>query len=62
MSVTMYSRPSPSDYDDWETVYSNKGWGSRDLIPLLKKVSNISILASDQSTQGLSDGDVPDRS
>ena len=43
--VTMYSRASPSDYDDWENVYGNKGWGSRDLIPLLKKVSSIPILA-----------------
>ena len=34
----MYMRPVPSDYDDWETVYGNKGWSSRELIPLLKKV------------------------
>ena len=41
----MYMIPVPSDYDDWENVYGNKGWGSRDLIPLLKKVSSIPILA-----------------
>lgn len=34
----MYTRPAASDYDDWETVYQNPGWGSKDLIPLLRKV------------------------
>jgi len=33
----MYMRPAPSDYDDWETIYGNKGWSSKELIPLLKK-------------------------
>lgn len=28
-----------SDYDDWETIHSNAGWGSKDLLPLLRKVS-----------------------
>jgi alcohol oxidase len=36
----MYTRPAASDYDDWETVYKNPGWGSKELIPLLKKVGN----------------------
>ena len=36
----MYTRASASDYDDWETVYQNPGWGSSDLIPLLRKVRN----------------------
>ena len=35
----MYTRAAASDYDDWEIKYSNPGWGARDLIPLLKKVS-----------------------
>ena len=26
-----------SDFDDWETVHHNPGWGSKDLIPLMKK-------------------------
>src|SRR5260221_12449096 len=34
----MYTRASASDYDDWKTVHENPGWGSEDLIPLLKKV------------------------
>ncbi|KAF8237035.1 alcohol oxidase [Tricholoma matsutake] len=33
----MYTRAAASDYDDWESVYENPGWGSKDLIPLLKK-------------------------
>ena len=36
--VLMYTRAAASDYDDWENVYGNKGWGSEHLIPLLKKV------------------------
>jgi alcohol oxidase len=34
----MYTRASASDYDDWEKVYGNKGWGYSDLLPLLRKV------------------------
>ena len=37
--VMVYARPDASDFDDWETTYKNAGWGSRDLIPLLKRVS-----------------------
>ena len=35
----MYNRAAASDYDDWESVHGNPGWGSKYLIPLLKKVS-----------------------
>lgn len=34
----MYTRAAASDYDDWEVTHGNVGWGSKDLIPLLKKV------------------------
>lgn len=34
----MYTRASASDYDDWEKVHENPGWGSNELIPLLRKV------------------------
>lgn len=34
----MYTRAAASDYDDWENVHNNPGWGSKDLIPLLRKV------------------------
>jgi Choline dehydrogenase and related flavoproteins len=33
----MYTRAAASDFDDWEKL-GNAGWGSKDLIPLLKKV------------------------
>jgi alcohol oxidase len=36
--VMMYTRASASDYDEWEKVYENPGWGPNELIPLLKKV------------------------
>jgi GMC oxidoreductase len=36
--VMMYTRASASDYDEWEKVHENLGWGSNELIPLLKKV------------------------
>ncbi|EGO25108.1 hypothetical protein SERLADRAFT_464790 [Serpula lacrymans var. lacrymans S7.9] len=35
--VVAYARTSASDYDDWEAVHQNTGWGSTVLIPLLKK-------------------------
>ncbi|KAI0043153.1 GMC oxidoreductase [Auriscalpium vulgare] len=37
INFMMYTRASRSDFDDWETEYGNTGWGSNDLIPLLKK-------------------------
>ncbi|KAJ3514907.1 hypothetical protein NLJ89_g2088 [Agrocybe chaxingu] len=37
VNFVMYVRPAASDYDDWENVHGNKGWGSKDLIPLLRK-------------------------
>ncbi|KZT68093.1 GMC oxidoreductase [Daedalea quercina L-15889] len=43
VNFTMYTRPSPSDYDDWETVYGNQGWSSRELIPLLKKMETYQV-------------------
>jgi hypothetical protein len=41
----MYTRASPSDYDDWEQL-ENPGWGSKDLIPLSNKVRDNSRLRS----------------
>ncbi|TFK36632.1 GMC oxidoreductase-domain-containing protein [Crucibulum laeve] len=37
VNFTVYTRAAASDYDDWETTYGNKGWGSKELIPLSKK-------------------------
>ncbi|KAF7353998.1 GMC oxidoreductase [Mycena venus] len=41
--VMVYTRAAASDYDDWETVYGNLGWGSKDLIPLLKKTETYQV-------------------
>ncbi|KAH9033868.1 alcohol oxidase-like protein [Lactarius pseudohatsudake] len=43
VNFMMYSRPSASEYDDWETVYQNLGWGSKDLVPLLKKIETYQV-------------------
>ncbi|KAH8989703.1 alcohol oxidase-like protein [Lactarius akahatsu] len=43
INFMMYTRPSASDFDDWETVYQNPGWGSKDLIPLLKKIETYQV-------------------
>ena len=40
----MYTRASASDYDDWEKKFKNPGWGSEDIIPLIKKVCIVSII------------------
>lgn len=32
----VYTRASASDYDDWETIHGNRGWGSDSLVPLLQ--------------------------
>ncbi|KAL7280632.1 hypothetical protein ACG7TL_005570 [Trametes sanguinea] len=37
VNFAMYTRGAASDYDDWETVYGNKGWGSAHLLPLMRK-------------------------
>lgn len=42
-AVMVYTRGSASDYDDWEIEHGNIGWGSRHLIPLLKKVCIIML-------------------
>lgn len=39
----MYTRAAPSDYDEWEKEYKNPGWGSKDIIPLLKKVRHTAL-------------------
>ncbi|KAH8989704.1 alcohol oxidase-like protein [Lactarius akahatsu] len=39
----VYTRPSASDYDDWETACQNPGWGSKDLVPLLRKIETYQV-------------------
>ncbi|CCM05911.1 uncharacterized protein FIBRA_08149 [Fibroporia radiculosa] len=41
VNFMMYNRPSKSDFDDWETVYGNTGWGSKDLLPLFQKARTV---------------------
>ncbi|KAJ4467035.1 GMC oxidoreductase-domain-containing protein [Lentinula aciculospora] len=43
VNFTMYTRASASDYDDWETQYHNPGWGSKDLLPLLRKTETYQV-------------------
>ncbi|KAI0819181.1 alcohol oxidase-like protein [Trametes gibbosa] len=43
VNFAMYTRAAASDYDDWATVYGNKGWGSADLLPLLRKCETYQV-------------------
>ena len=49
----MYTRAMSSDFDDWETVHCNPGWGSKDLIPLMKKTETYQA-GDGKSTHGYS--------
>ncbi|THU82506.1 alcohol oxidase [Dendrothele bispora CBS 962.96] len=42
VNFQMYTRASPSDYDDWEK-FGNPGWSSKDLIPLANKAENYQV-------------------
>ncbi|KAJ6624000.1 GMC oxidoreductase-domain-containing protein [Mycena sp. CBHHK59/15] len=43
VNFAMYTRAAASDYDDWENVFGNSGWGSKDLVPLLKKTETYQV-------------------
>ena len=45
----MYTRVSASDYNDWETVHENPGWGSDELLPFLRKVSYVYHVADSRA-------------
>ncbi|OBZ67147.1 Alcohol oxidase [Grifola frondosa] len=49
----MYTRASASDYNDWEKVHDNPGWGFEELLPLSKKAETYQI-AADRPTHGYS--------
>ncbi|KAJ3475836.1 hypothetical protein NLI96_g11572 [Meripilus lineatus] len=53
INFLMYTRPSLSDYDDWEMKYHNLGWGSKDLLPLIQKTETFQP-KKDQPTHGYS--------
>lgn len=38
INFMQYNQPAKSDFDAWETQFDNVGWGSRDMLPLLRKV------------------------
>ncbi|KAF8667990.1 GMC oxidoreductase [Rhizoctonia solani] len=39
INFLMYTRPSASDFDDWET----EGWATKDLLPLLRKMETYHV-------------------
>ncbi|KAJ8508104.1 hypothetical protein ONZ45_g9584 [Pleurotus djamor] len=43
INFTVYTRPSASDYDDWEVEFNNPGWGSKQIIPLLKDLEKFEV-------------------
>lgn len=47
----MYTRAMNSDYDDWETVHGNTGWGHKDLNPLMQKTETYQV-GNDKPTHG----------
>ncbi|KAE9390923.1 alcohol oxidase [Gymnopus androsaceus JB14] len=51
VNFMVYTRAAASDYDDWEKV-GNSGWGSKDLIPLARKVETYQIASGDSSVHG----------
>ncbi|KAI0324555.1 alcohol oxidase-like protein [Cubamyces sp. BRFM 1775] len=51
VNFTMYTRAAPSDYDDWATVYGNKGWSATELLPLLRKCETYQVRPG-QATHG----------
>ncbi|EIN11097.1 alcohol oxidase-like protein [Punctularia strigosozonata HHB-11173 SS5] len=51
VNFAMYTRASASDYDDWKSIYGNHGWGSDDLIPLLRKTESYQV-AEGKPTHG----------
>ncbi|KAL1950095.1 hypothetical protein VTO73DRAFT_5217 [Trametes versicolor] len=53
VNFAMYTRAAASDYDDWATVYGNKGWSAADLLPLLRKCETYQ-LHPDKPTHGYS--------
>ncbi|KAJ7650020.1 GMC oxidoreductase-domain-containing protein [Roridomyces roridus] len=51
VNMLMYTRASPSDYDDWEAL-GNPGWSSTDLIPLSNKAETFEPHATNHGSSG----------
>ncbi|KDQ20459.1 hypothetical protein BOTBODRAFT_124058 [Botryobasidium botryosum FD-172 SS1] len=54
VNFMMYTRAVASDFDDWEVKHGNAGWGSKDIIPLLKKIETYQVRAGEHRTHGYS--------
>ncbi|KAF5362684.1 hypothetical protein D9757_014038 [Collybiopsis confluens] len=56
VNISFYARASASDYDDWERVHGNSGWGFKDLLPLFRKTETYQINPNnkDESVHGYS--------
>ncbi|EKM55565.1 uncharacterized protein PHACADRAFT_121157 [Phanerochaete carnosa HHB-10118-sp] len=54
VNFMMYTRAAASDYDDWVTKFENPGWGSKDLIPLLKKTETYEVAPGKDDVHGYS--------
>ncbi|KIP06402.1 hypothetical protein PHLGIDRAFT_72751 [Phlebiopsis gigantea 11061_1 CR5-6] len=54
INFMMYTRAAASDYDDWEKKFSNPGWGSKEIIPLLKKTETYEVDRGKDDVHGYS--------
>ncbi|KAI0685099.1 hypothetical protein BC835DRAFT_1291050 [Cytidiella melzeri] len=52
VNFTIYNRAVASDFDDWEKVHENTGWGAKDLVPLLKKTENYQVADGKDDVHG----------
>ncbi|THG94131.1 hypothetical protein EW026_g7277, partial [Hermanssonia centrifuga] len=54
VNFMMYTRAAASDYDDWETTFGNAGWGSPDIVPLIKKTETYEVKPGQNHNHGYS--------
>nr|ALJ82900.1 alcohol oxidase [Irpex lacteus] len=52
VNFTIYNRAVASDFDDWEKVHENPGWGAKDLVPLLRKTENYQVAEGKDDVHG----------
>ncbi|PSR75149.1 hypothetical protein PHLCEN_2v9292 [Hermanssonia centrifuga] len=52
INFTMYNRAVASDFDDWENVFGNPGWGSKEIVPLLKKTETYQVAPGKDDIHG----------
>ncbi|EKM51208.1 uncharacterized protein PHACADRAFT_213078 [Phanerochaete carnosa HHB-10118-sp] len=54
VNFTLYNRAVASDFDDWEQVHKNPGWGAKDLVPLLRKTETYQVAPGKDDIHGYS--------